>query len=685
MLRLIGISKTYVAGSGNKVKALDNVSVDFGECGLVFILGKSGSGKSTLLNVTGGLDKPDSGQIIVDGQSVAEFSERELENYCNRYIGFVFQEYNLITRYTVEENIAIALELQGKTVDKAKIDELLKKVGLGCENGRTLSSRKVNRLSGGQKQRVAIARALIKDPAAILADEPTGALDSKTGEQLYMLLKELSREKLIIVVTHDEEGAYRYGDRIIKLSDGKITDDIAAKSAKISPDKKNTCNDKESSQPACGISKKNRGLPFTRSLQLATGSLSYKKFRIALSVILSVITFVLFGICLSVSQIDVVNTELNALFAQNSRTVLLQSNSSDRTFSRQTLDNIYAYCGDYVFAVGTGNINVATHTVQFFDDNEYYNLAVQPINFLACADIDKNYDGLLVPDSRFKDKSICRLPRTADEIAITDMRADLFIKYKYKDSAGNVSVITSPDDLIGKKIGNLTITGIYSADNGSALIKKYSEKSNLSDKEREILNACRQTIVSFGFVSESFFENEQTVALCAGLHGDIAQDGRFLHELGDGDDKVAFITQFSTLLSPVEFFAEFMPVPFGVAAAVLALISALLLTNFLTVSIDSQKREIGILRALGATKGNVATICLIESIIIAAADFVLSMICTAVFCALFNAFVELTVLSINFIQTLYIFLLCFGIAVISTILPLARILKLQPVEVISNK
>lgn len=192
-------------------------------------------------------------------------------------------------------------------------------------------------------------------------------------------------------------------------------------------------------------------------------------------------------------------------------------------------------------------------------------------------------------------------------------------------------------------------------------------------------------IVSFGFVSESFFEDEQTVALCAGLQGDIAQDGRFLRELGNGEDKVAFITPFSSLLSPVEFFAEFMLVPFGVAAAVLALVSALLLTNFLTVSVDSQKQEIGILRALGATKGNVATICLSESMLIAVVDFVLSVICTAVFCAVFNAFVELTVLSINFIQTLYIFLLCFGIAVISIIFLLERMLKQQPVDVIDNK
>lgn len=238
MLRLIGISKTYVAGNGNKVKALDNVSVDFGERGLVFVLGKSGSGKSTLLNVAGGLDKPDCGQIIVDGQSVAEFSERELENYRNRYVGFVFQEYNLIMQYTVGENIAIALELQGKAADKAKIDELLKRVELVDENGSTLRSRKASRLSGGQKQRVAIARALIKDPAVILADEPTGALDSKTGQQLYKLLKELSREKLIIVVTHDEESAYKFGDRIIKLSDGKQSTILLWRTKKILPTKK---------------------------------------------------------------------------------------------------------------------------------------------------------------------------------------------------------------------------------------------------------------------------------------------------------------------------------------------------------------------------------------------------------------------------------------------------------------
>lgn len=224
MLSVRNLRKVYTSKKAEEVVALNNVSIEFPETGFVFLLGKSGSGKSTLLNAIGGLDKFDGGEIIIKGKSSKDFSQADFDSYRNTFIGFIFQEYNILENFTVAKNLALALELQGKKADKAEVMKLLNQVEM-----QDYANRKPNELSGGQKQRVAIARALIKNPEIIMADEPTGALDSNTGKQVMDTLKELSKTKLIIVVSHDREFAEYYGDRIIELKDGKILHDTTRK------------------------------------------------------------------------------------------------------------------------------------------------------------------------------------------------------------------------------------------------------------------------------------------------------------------------------------------------------------------------------------------------------------------------------------------------------------------------
>lgn len=221
MLEIKNLTKIYKTKGGVETRALDDVSLSFPERGMVFLLGKSGSGKSTLLNVCGGLDAPTSGEIIVKGRSSADFTQSDFDSYRNTFIGFIFQEYNILNEFSVEDNIALALELQGKPKDKAAVAALLEQVDLAG-----YAKRKPDTLSGGQKQRIAIARALIKSPEIIMADEPTGALDSNTGRQVFETLKKLSRDKLVIIVSHDRDFAEQYGDRIIELKDGKILSDV---------------------------------------------------------------------------------------------------------------------------------------------------------------------------------------------------------------------------------------------------------------------------------------------------------------------------------------------------------------------------------------------------------------------------------------------------------------------------
>ncbi|MBQ4325190.1 MAG: ABC transporter ATP-binding protein/permease, partial [Clostridia bacterium] len=226
MLEVRGISKTYRAKTGVSVKALDNVNLTFPETGMVFLLGKSGSGKSTLLNVIGGLDKFDTGELIIKGRSSADFRGSDFDAYRNTFIGFIFQEYNILDEFTVGANIALALELQGKKASSEEVNAILEQVDL-----QGYASRKPNELSGGQKQRIAIARALIKDPEIIMADEPTGALDSTTGRQVLDTLKALSKKKLVLVVSHDREFAEKYADRIVELSDGRVISDMSLSTA----------------------------------------------------------------------------------------------------------------------------------------------------------------------------------------------------------------------------------------------------------------------------------------------------------------------------------------------------------------------------------------------------------------------------------------------------------------------
>lgn len=222
MLEVRNLTKVYKTKGGADTHALDGVSVRFPETGMVFLLGKSGSGKSTLLNVCGGLDSPTSGEIIVKGRSSKDFTQSDFDSYRNTFVGFIFQEYNILNEFSVEDNVALALELQGKPKDKQAIAQLLEDVDLTG-----FAKRKPNTLSGGQKQRIAIARALVKAPEIIMADEPTGALDSATGKQVFDTLKKLSKDKLVIVVSHDRDFAELYGDRVIELKDGKIISDVS--------------------------------------------------------------------------------------------------------------------------------------------------------------------------------------------------------------------------------------------------------------------------------------------------------------------------------------------------------------------------------------------------------------------------------------------------------------------------
>ena len=221
MLKLSAVTKEYKVASGT-VPALKGVSLDFRSNEFVCVLGPSGCGKTTLLNIIGGLDHYTSGDLVIQGRSTKHFKDRDWDVYRNHRIGFIFQSYNLIPHQTVLGNVELALTIAGVSGEerRARARQALERVGLGGE-----LDKKPNQLSGGQMQRVAIARALVNNPDILLADEPTGALDSETSVQIMELIKEIAGERLVIMVTHNPELAYRYATRIVKLKDGLVESD----------------------------------------------------------------------------------------------------------------------------------------------------------------------------------------------------------------------------------------------------------------------------------------------------------------------------------------------------------------------------------------------------------------------------------------------------------------------------
>ena len=287
MLRLEKITKEYITGD-SKVEALKGITLEFRKSEFVSILGQSGCGKTTLLNIIGGLDKYTTGDLIINGKSTKEFKDKDWDAYRNHSVGFVFQSYNLIPHQTILSNVELALTLSGvsKKERRNRAIDALKQVGLGEQ-----INKRPNQLSGGQMQRVAIARALVNDPEIILADEPTGALDTGTSVQIMEILKEISKDRLIIMVTHNPDLAEKYSSRIIKILDGKITDDSNpySKEEEKNEDRTSKANSKVS-------------MSFFTALSLSLNNLMTKKGRTILTSFAGSIGIIGIALILSLSN-----------------------------------------------------------------------------------------------------------------------------------------------------------------------------------------------------------------------------------------------------------------------------------------------------------------------------------------------------------------------------------------------
>ena len=294
MLEIRNIVKDYVTGS-ETVHALKGVSIAFRESELVSILGQSGCGKTTLLNIIGGLDQYTSGDLIINGQSTKKYKSADWDTYRNHSIGFIFQSYNLIPHQSVLSNVELALTLSGvsKSERRQRAKEALEKVGLGDQ-----LHKRPNQMSGGQMQRVAIARALVNDPDILLADEPTGALDSETSIQIMELIKEIAKDRLVIMVTHNPELAGKYSTRIVRLLDGKIVGD----SDPFDPSAENGGEKKPEVRKSTVNKGKKTSMSFLTALSLSKNNLMTKKGRTFLTSFAGSIGIIGIALILSLSN-----------------------------------------------------------------------------------------------------------------------------------------------------------------------------------------------------------------------------------------------------------------------------------------------------------------------------------------------------------------------------------------------
>ena len=369
MLKLKKINKSYKTGEFTQ-HALKDVSIEFRKNEFVAILGPSGSGKTTLLNIIGGLDRYDNGDLIINNQSTKEFDDRNWDAYRNNCIGFIFQSYNLINHISILENVEMSLTLSGidKKEKRQKAIEALTKVGL-----KSHIHKKPNQLSGGQMQRVAIARSLVNDPEIILADEPTGALDTKTSKQIMDLIKEIAKDKLVIMVTHNPELAKTYATRIIEFKDGSLISDSK-------PIKKKEKNNGE-------INIKKTSMNFITALNLSFNNIKTKKGRTALTAFASSIGIIGIALILSLSngfdiQIDkfeketlsqspiIISEQAMSMSEENIAKVVEESNDlekypdEDKVFSQDDIETTMTHTNnitndyvDYIKKINQDNIS----------------------------------------------------------------------------------------------------------------------------------------------------------------------------------------------------------------------------------------------------------------------------------------------------------------------------------------
>lgn len=510
MLVLKNVYKKYHSKKSGDTIALDDISLTLPDSGMVFIVGKSGSGKSSLLNVIGGLDDIDSGSISLNGKVLKNINSKYMDFYRNTYLGFIFQDFNLIDDYTVYQNIELACSMQKKKISKEELNLVLNKIGLSGHG-----KRKMNELSGGERQRVAIARAIIKNPQIILADEPTGNLDSATSKQILDLLQKISKERLVVIVSHDRESASHYADRIIKIEDGKIVQDV---------DNVLDSDQLEEKNEVKFIKSK---LSFINTLKLSFSNLKTKKLRLAISIILITFSFFIFLIAFTLSKFDIPKSLAETLIKEKVSEIEIVKRDKNYTMFHPAS----SFWKKDIEEIEKKTDSKKTEIVRVIEENDILKIS---FGFFDEAKVQTNqaYYNFSFISNNFKKvnnwesiKLIGSAPINQNEIVISKLLADYMIGFgvsiREQDKYGKEIIKpfypNSYQEIIDSKskikFGStyLIITGILDEDLSEYEDLKNTDSNDMLVSPTNTYNKMKQTYVDSGkfelfLVNENFFD-----------------------------------------------------------------------------------------------------------------------------------------------------------------------------------
>lgn len=698
------------------VQALNNINLVFKENGFVIVLGKSGSGKSTLLNILGGLDNFDSGDLLVFGQKI---KKRDIDKYRNSYVGFVFQEYYLIEDLTVGKNISLALELQGyqKANIENKVNEILKQVNLEGYNNHYPKE-----LSGGEKQRIAIARALTKDPKIILADEPTGNLDSKTGKVILEMLKELSKTRLVIMVTHNIEDANEYADRIITIKDGQVIDDyennktftvyegnseiqsviLLKKGSNITEENIEYINniiqhqDKELFLTLCdrqyvvdeipvdikkdqysinNVSENNNrlffyktALPLKNAISLAFNSIFIRKKRLFLIMLLFVFSLLFVGIANNISFFNTAKFTTLTFQKSNTTKIPLIQFTSDKnsvkkiTFTEENLNNYIDKYPDIKFSANYFHTILFEELVPTYQQTSEVFYGAQKFDFLQI--YDSSLPLTLLYGTYPQD----------NEILITDYMAQMLLQYEVFQEVDDLNELIGINFIYNNN--TLTIKGIV----------KTNYENNLLFSETMYVNKDTYKRV---FTNDSSRVDYMSIIVYLGNNQN--ENYQLFKDINNTKDKVIkHSTEYSyTIYNTENLILRYEKILIGVSIIFIAFAS-MLIFNFLSSSIVDRQKEIGTLRALGASGKDIYKIFILEGLFIAIIAYFITLILLYITINILNTAIctiydtPLILFYWDFINIFILLIISLIITLISSVVSLKRYINNKPINVIKN-
>ncbi len=610
MFQLKNVKKSFVAKK-SRVDALRGISYTFPERGLVFLVGRSGCGKSTLLNILGGLDAPTEGEVLFCGKSLSALSAKHLNAYRANCVGFVFQESNLFPSLTVKQNILFG-------ASQTDCTEVLKRLEI-----EELQDRKINELSGGQLQRVAIARALVKDAAVLLADEPTGSLDEKTGEEIFTILKEISKEKLVIAVTHDRERAERYGDTVLPLKDGRLEQEeepLITACGGASP------------QGEAKMIGQNDGkkVPFSYALKTGVSLVFGKKLRAIFAILFSVLSFLCFNAIFTCSSSDEPTVYGHYFSKHREEYPYICVSCQDRSLAEmeEGLNGI-----DYVwYRQGELYVTDAAQAERFsflpqtslipLEEGVFY-INVGP--FLQPNPTKPADDPLCSYYSEVVHDPLTRLEYYYDSIILDGK------EIAFKDSGLTIEqCVGLPVKLYSKFMSPTTREDEVPVYRFGGLVK--SEWYNPYPFYSNYVKYVLQGQPSNFHVSDAIVRT-QSVPNLTELFTEYEMSGGL--EFFDVDGRMESKLKRECGLAIVS--VEKAEMYTGIAAGVIGLVYLILVLNVVTVSVRNNRRQVALMRALGVPQGKIALSYLYGILLFVLPALLFSFIAAEPICLIFNA------------------------------------------------